>query len=139
MDLGHVHFMSASFTAPPPLTLSVSLWLRLSGRQACKLFLLNRCGHKRTCCQLPQRCQCSLPPLAGCRLPFAVCHSWPDPRSISQRAFGNCSLGPAASVLPIVREACAKLLLVVNLLLPLLANLVGHADMQILLLLCVCV
>lgn len=75
----------------------------------------------------------------ACRLPFAVCHSWPDPRSISLRAFGNCSLGPAASVLPIVREACAKLLLVVNLLLPLLANLVGHADMQILLLLCVCV
>lgn len=67
-----------------------------------------------------------------------ACHSWPDPRSISLRAFGNCSLGPAASVLPIVREACAKLLLVVNLLLPLLANLVGHADMQILLLLCVC-
>lgn len=106
MDLGHVHFTSASFTAvcSSPYSLFPILLLRLSGRQACKLFLLNRCGHKRTCC-LPQPYQL---------LPLASASSLLGPILVRYllwlwlwwRAFGNCSLGPAASVLPIVRGLC---------------------------------
>lgn len=46
-------------------------------------------------------CHMPLPPLFLARSSFDICSGcgwW--------RAFGNCSLGPAASVLPIVRGLC---------------------------------
>lgn len=101
MDLGHVHFTSASFTAvcSSPYSLFPILLLPLSGRQACKLFLLNRCGHKRTCYQLLPLASASS--LLGPILVRYLLWLW-----LWWRAFGNCSLGPAASVLPIVRGLC---------------------------------
>lgn len=120
-------------TPSSPSCCCCRLWLRLSGRQACKLFLLNRCGHKRTCC-LPQPYQL---------LPLATCFCLSPPLFLDRSSFDICSgCGGALLVIAVwaplllscqSSEACAKLLLVVNLLLPLLANLVGQADMQMLL------
>lgn len=81
----------------------------------------------------------ALPVAAACHLPLSLpLSSWPDPRSISALAVAGGALLVIAVWAPLLlscqsSEACAKLLLVVNLLLPLLANLVGQADMQMLL------
>lgn len=80
----------------------------------------------------------ALPVAAACHLPL--------PRLFLARSSfdicSGCGCGGALLVIAVwaplllscqSSEACAKLLLVVNLLLPLLANLVGQADMQMLL------
>lgn len=82
----------------------------------------------------------ALPVAAACHLPLP-----PPPHFLARSSFDICSgYGGALLVIAVwaplllscqSSEACAKLLLVVNLLLPLLANLVGQADMQMLLLL----
>lgn len=77
---------------------------------------------------LPVAAACHLPRLFLARSSFDIC--------------SGCGCGGALLVIAVwaplllscqSSEACAKLLLVVNLLLPLLANLVGQADMQMLL------
>lgn len=108
-----------------------------SGWQACKLFLLNRCRHKRTCCL--QQCL----PLAAVswQLPHARLRPAPiSPLPLAGRSSSDSS--PPFGWLSVIAVGplllCylhRKLLLVANLLLLLLlyllANLVSRSDMQI--------
>lgn len=128
LHVGVFHCLSLH-PLPPPAAAAVFGCVCLAGRRVNCFYLIVAdtnahvaCHSLTSCCHLP------LPRLFLARSSFDI--------------WSGCGCGGALLVIAVwaplllscqSSEACAKLLLVVNLLLPLLANLVGQADMQMLL------